>query len=292
MNVQRLKRSVPRPLWPYLGAIRRWVRALPPLPLLYKRRLLSDPSLTPGERELLSKVSTRIYLPDGMYNKDGAHYYKAGLSAIQCIDEALTRADLRDVGTILDLPSGSGRVLRFLSVRFPEARITASDIQHGAVDFCGARLGAHTVYSSANLNEVSLGKSFDLIWCGSLISHLNQAPIIDLLRLFKRHLTPGGLLVLTTHGDYVAARLPKKEFDYGLEDKQLPVLIDGYTRDGFGYAPYPKGVYEVVSDFGVSLTSPAWICAQVTMVGGLRKVYFSPRGWISHQDVFGFVATD
>jgi SAM-dependent methyltransferase len=289
-HVKALKRAVPRAFWPYLGSLRRFVKVIPPRPLFYKQRLLSDPLLSQGERELLSKVSTSIYYPDGMYNEDGAHYYKVGLSAIQCIDEALARTRLPDVRTILDLPCGSGRVLRFLSVRFPEARITACDIQRGAVDFCGARLGAETVYSSANLNELSLDKKFDLIFCGSLITHLNQAPIIDLLRFFKRHLTEGGLLVFTTHGDYVAARLPRQEFDYGLDEEQLPPLLERFARDGFAYTGYPQGVYDVVSDFGVSLTSPDWIDAQVGRVGGLRKVYFAPRGWDDHQDVFGFVA--
>jgi SAM-dependent methyltransferase len=289
MNVQRIKRVVPRPLWPYLGAARRLATAIPPLPLLYKKRLLSNPSLTTGERELLSKVSSRIYYPDGMYNEDGAHYYEVGLSAIQCIDEALARANLPDIRTILDLPSGSGRVMRFLSVRFPEARITACDIQRGAADFCGERLGADSVYSSANPNEISLDKKFDLIWCGSLITHLDQAPIINFLEFFRRHLNQDGLLILTTHGDYIAERLPKNEFDYGLEDKQMPALIDGYKRDGFGFARYPKGVYDIVSDFGVSLTSPDWINARVQMVGGLRRVYFGPHRWDDRQDVFGFV---
>src|SRR4030081_2351056 len=133
MNVQKLKRVVPRPFWPYLGAVRRWVRVIPPRPLLYKKRLLSDPSLTPGERELLNKVSSKIYYKDGMYNEDGTHYYKVGLSAIQCIDQALAQANLTEVRTILDLPSGSGRVLRFLLARFPDAKITACDIQRGAV---------------------------------------------------------------------------------------------------------------------------------------------------------------
>jgi SAM-dependent methyltransferase len=293
MNVQKLKRVVPRPLWPYLGAVRRWVRSVPPRPLLSKKRLLSDPSLSERERELLGKVSSKIYFQDGMYNEDGAHYFKVGLSAIQCIDEAMERAKstakLRDPRTILDLPCGSGRVLRFLSVRFPEARITACDIQRRAVDFCGKRLGADTAYSSANLNEVSLDKKFDLIFCGSLITHLDQAPIIELLQFFKRHLNSDGLLIFTTHGDYVAARLPKKEFDYGLEDQQMPPLLGDYARDGFGYAGYPQGVYDVVSDFGVSLTSRDWIHTQVRIVGGLREVYFKERGWDNHQDVFGFV---
>jgi len=289
MNVQKLKRVVPRALWPYLGDARRWVRTIPPRPQLHKRRLLSDASLSAAERELLSKVSSNIYFRDGMYNSDGAHYFKVGLGAIRSIDAALAQTNLTEVRTILDLPSGGGRVLRFLSARFPAAKITACDIQRDAVDFCGEHLGAEPVYSSANLNEVSLDTKFDLIWCGSLVTHFNQGPMVDLLEFFKRHLNAGSLLVFTTHGDYVAARLPKKEFDYGLDDEQLPPLLDGYERNGFGFAPYPKGMYDSTSEFGVSLTSPDWIDGQVRTVGGMRKVYFASRGWDDHQDVFGFV---
>jgi SAM-dependent methyltransferase len=207
-----------------------------------------------------------------MYDSDGADYFKIGLRAIQSINAALAQANLTDVRTILDLPSGGGRVLRFLSARFPAAKITACDIQRDAVDFCGEHLGAEPVYSSANLNEISLEAKFDLIWCGSLMTHLNRGPMIDLLKFFKRHLSAGSLLVFTTHGDFVAARLPQKEFDYG-----------------FGFAPWPKGIYDSTSEFGVSLTSPDWIDGQVRMVGGMRKVYFASRGWDDHQDVFGFV---
>jgi SAM-dependent methyltransferase len=289
MNVQELKRVVPRALWPYLGDVRRWVRTIPPRPEFQKKRLFSDPSLSAPERELLGKVSAKIYYRDRMYDPDGADYFKIGLRAIQSINAALAQANLTDVRTILDLPSGGGRVLRFLSPRFPEAKITACDIQRGAVDFCRDYLGAEPAYSSANLNELSLKTKFDLIWCGSLVTHFNQGSMIDLLKFFKRHLNAGSLLVFTTHGDHVAARLPKKEFDYGLDDEQLPALIDGYERNGFGFAPWPKGIYDSTSEFGVSLTSPDWIDGQVRMVGGMRKVYFASRGWDDHQDVFGFV---
>src|SRR5882724_969083 len=158
MNVQSIKRVVPRSWWPYLGGVRRWVRAIPPRPLLQKQRLLSDPSLTETERELLKKVSGKIYFNDRMYDGNGAHYYKVGLSAIRCIEEALERAKLTDVRTILDLPCGSGRVLRFLVQRFPEAEITACELQPGPVQFCVRTFGAEPAYSSVNLDEVSLSK--------------------------------------------------------------------------------------------------------------------------------------
>jgi SAM-dependent methyltransferase len=281
--VKTFKRVVPRPFWPYLGAVRRWVNTVPPGPLLNKKRLLADTSLTEPERELLKKVSSRIYFRDGMY-EDGVHYYRVGLSAIRCIDEALKGRDLQDVRTILDLPCGGGRVLRFLVQRFPDAEITACELASGAVEFCARTFGARPAFSSLNLDEVSLGKKFDLIWCGSLVTHLNESGITALLTLFRDHLSKNGIMIFTTHGDFVARRLPTRDFDYGLEVEQIESISRDYPKTGYGFEDYPGE-----KNYGVSLTSPEWIRARVRELGGLREVFFKQRGWDDHQDVFGYV---
>ena len=284
MNAQKLKRVVPRPFWPYLGAVRGWIRTVPPRPLVSKQRLLADVSLSEAERELLGKVSSRIYYRDGMYNDDGVHYFSVGLSAIRCIDEALAQAKLKQVRTILDLPCGGGRVMRFLVHRFPGAEITACELPGGAVEFCARTFGAQTALSSLDLDQVSLEKEFDLIWCGSLVTHLTEPGIVALLRLFQRHLLPGGLMIFTTHGDFVAGRLPTRDFDYGLTTEQIDRIGTDYPATGYGFEDYPGE-----KDYGVSLTSPEWVRARVRELGGLHEVYFKERGWDNHQDVFGFV---
>jgi SAM-dependent methyltransferase len=284
MDVQRLKRVVPSPLWPYLGAARRWLRTVSARPRQARQQLLADSSLSEDELALLAKVSTRIYYNDGMYNGDDRHYFKVGLSAISCINEALDSAGLKDLRQILDLPCGSGRVLRFLAQRFPEAEITACELERGPVEFCVRTFGARPAYSSLKLDEVSLERKFDLIWCGSLVTHLNEAGIAALLRLFYRHLEKGGLMIFSTHGDFVTRRIPTRDFDYGLTQEQIDVLGLDYPTTGYGFTDYTSE-----KDYGVSLTSPEWIRARVQKLGGLREVYFRERGWDSHQDVFGFV---
>ncbi len=284
MNLNQIKRVVPHSLRPYLGALRHWVRSLPPRPLLQKKRLLSDPALTESERELLGKVSGKIYFNDTMYDGDGAHYFKVGLSAIRCIDSALAQAKVTNVRTILDLPCGSGRVLRFLAQRFPEAEITAGEIQTGPVQFCVRTFGAQPAHSSVNLDEVQLAKKFELIWCGSLATHLNERDILALIRLFARHLAPGGLAMFTTHGDYAAQRVARREFDYSIPEDQIDRLVHDYKQAGYGFADYAGE-----RNWGVSLTSPDWVRARVRELGDLREVYFKEHGWDNHQDVFGFV---
>ena len=284
MKVSTLKQIIPQQWHPYLGALRRRLRSLPPRPGWQKWRLLSDPSLTDIERELLRKVSGKIYFNDTMYDGDGAHYYKVGLSAIHCIDEAVAQARLARVRTILDLPCGSGRVLRFLVQRFPEAEITACEIQRGPVQFCVRTFGARPAYSSVELDEVDLAEKFDLIWCGSLATHLNEHGILALFRLFARHLRPGGLAVFTSHGAYATQRLWRREFDYSIPENQIDRLVHDYKQAGYGFADYAGE-----QNWGVSLTSPEWIRASMRELGSLREVYFKEHGWDDHQDVFGFV---
>jgi SAM-dependent methyltransferase len=279
-----MKELLPRGLRRRLGATRRWLRARAPRTRRQHAQLLAAGPLTPAERDLLSRVDSRISYEDGMYKGDGAHYFKVGLSAIHCIDEALRAAQIETVQSILDLPCGYGRVLRFLAQRFPAAQITACELMPDAVRFCAETFGAMPAQSSYNLDELTLAARFDLIWCGSLITHLDARRTRDLLKFFARHLAPGGLLLFTTHGDFVAGRVQDMADFYGLNRADIPALVAAYRRDGHSYLDYPAE-----PGYGVSLTAPDWVRAEARDVGGLREVYFRARGWDEHQDVFGFV---
>lgn len=267
-----------------VGDIRRRLRARPSRTRRQKELLLKDTSLLPSERNLLHPVESRISPHDGMYKGDGNHYFRVGLSAIHCIDAAITTAGNVNPKQILDLPCGYGRVLRFLVHRFPEAAITACDLDTDGVDFCTETFSVGGVYSKVDLSDLSLAAHFDLIWCGSLVTHLDEPRITALIRFFQRHLAPGGLLLFTAAGDRVAEWMLSGEFDYGIAKSAIPIITSEYSESGYGYTDYPY-----LADYGISLTSPAWIRAQVKQVGNLREVYFEKHGWDDHQDVYGFV---
>jgi SAM-dependent methyltransferase len=295
MNVTELKAVVPRQIRRPLGVTRRWFRARPSRTLRQKMQLLKSNSLKPNEIDLLSRVASRISPDDGMYAGDGEHYFRVGLSAIECIDEALINARIESVRNILDMPCGFGRVLRFLSQRFPEARIIACDLMPDAVAFCAQTFEAEPARSSEDLTNLSFDTTFDLIWCGSLFTHLDQGGIASLLNLFRRSLAPNGLAVFTTQGERVGHRMISGEFDYSIAKKDVPLIVDSYRQTGYGFATYPDVTEYSVSEnnrYGISLTAPDWIRAQAKTIGGLREVYFRAHGWDDHQDVFGFVRQD
>jgi len=211
----------------------------------------------------------------------------AGLSGLECIEEAVVAAGVRSVGRVLDLPSGHGRVLRYLVERFPNARFTACDLDRDGVSFCAATFGARAVVSRTDLEALKLDERFDLIWCGSLVTHLDAPRIEALLRFFHRHLTPAGLLVFSAHGTQAAENLRGgKLFSYGLDPDAAAQVLRSYASTGFGYSDYDA---RRTPGYGVSFTAPGWIRGTLEGVGGWREVYFAERRWDSHHDVYGVV---
>jgi methylase of polypeptide subunit release factors len=75
-------------------------------------------------------------------------YLAVGLSAVRCVDNTLKISRTKAVRTILDLPCGHGRVLRFLKVAFPEARVVACDIDATAVSFCKRTFSVEAILST------------------------------------------------------------------------------------------------------------------------------------------------
>ena len=282
--VQTLKYVVPRPLWRQLGEVRRRLRSTSGRTRRQKEALLSHNSLSERDRQLLMPVETNIHHNDGMYKGDGSAYFSVGLSAIRCLDAAVEAANLTDIRRVLDMPCGHGRVLRFLVHRFPQAHFVACDLDREAVDYCAKTFGVEEGYSQPDLDRLALAKQFDLIWCGSLITHLDARKITNLLSFFSRHLAPTGLVVFTTAGDQVVRWMSNGQFDYGIDRQKIAEICGDYSTNGYGYTDYPY-----MADYGISLTSPEWIRGQIRQIGGLREVFFEPHAWDNHQDVFGFV---
>ena len=138
-------------------------------------------------------------------------YLRAGQKALDCIRLGMVAAGKTGVASALDLPSGHGRVLRWIKAEFPDARLGAGDIDHDGVDFCAATFGATPVYGHEDPADIEIDAPYELIWCGSLFTHLPPERWEGFLALFERALVPEGLLVFTTHGRRIADRIRDPE---------------------------------------------------------------------------------
>jgi SAM-dependent methyltransferase len=240
-------------------------------------------------RELVEQeppdVDTAIHPDDGMHVEgDLDHYFRAGSSALRAVRLALLAARKDVVHSILDLPSGYGRVLRQLRAAFPAATLTACELMPDAVEFCAERFGALPVVSAERPEDVELEGPFDLVWCGSLVTHLDEERWRGFLSLFASVLAPGGVLVMTTHGRFVGERIRGGVEPCGPHPAGVDEVLEGYLRRGFGYAEYPGE-----PNYGISLSSPAWVWSAVDDIPSLRVVSYAERGWDDHQDVLACV---
>ncbi len=235
---------------------------------------------------------TELAEADGMYDGRDGHYVSVGLSALRAIEDALDDAPTPPQ-RILDLPCGHGRVTRVLRARFPEAAITVCDLDRGGVDFAAARFGARGVYSVEDFRALDFGESYDLIWVGSLVTHLPEQQTLRFLDCMARHMTPRSVLVVSSHGARVEARLRSwnygldeahvearlRSWNYGVAPEAVSGLLEDHARTGYGYRDYPGG-----RGYGVSLISREWV-AETLSGGPLRLHRYSEAAWDDHQDV-------
>jgi SAM-dependent methyltransferase len=228
-----------------------------------------------------ARVDGTIAPRDRMYGKLRGPYMLAGISALVLIRTAMAQAGMHeDPGVILDLPCGHGRVMRVLRAAFPDSTLIACDIDRDGVDFCAETFGAVPVYSDPDPARVRIERQVDLIWVGSLFTHVDPAGWDDFLDLFARVLRPGGVLVVTTFDrprlPYLATmNLPDAERLLRERDERGVAFQPYLHEDRYGIAVASAdhvrqalefgGEFEVLRHEPLSLflpiaTQDAWMC--------------------------------
>jgi len=232
----------------------------------------------------MDKAIGNIAAADEMFTGDREAYFSTGRSALHCINVSLMAAGIEAarIRTILDLPCGHGRVLRYLRETFPSAEITACDVKRDAVDYCAKTFGARALYSDEDVENIRVApNSFDLIWVGSLLTHLRADRWLDFLSLFERALRLHGLLIFSAHGREAFRRTAEDTFDYGVGGTAKDAILFGYQRFGFGYADYVSS-----KTLGHSLSRPDWVLQEIAKFPRLRVVHFAETAWDNHHDIY------
>jgi len=164
-------------------------------------------------------------------------FEKLGFGVHQCIRDAIPH---KDGQTILDFGCGSGRVLQHFAAE-QGLHLTGCDIHHPSIAWLETNFPP-TVRLYANSETPPLPEvndTFDLIYCGSVFSHLTEwAPwLLELSRVLK----PGGALVASFHGvgywseGFHGARgVPWDENNTGMLVEHYGTSFD----DGWGPAVY------------------------------------------------------
>lgn len=247
---------------------------------MYNRELIANAL----DRYDASEVDPEISPNDRMNNQ---WYFEVGRSAVEVIAAAMMSSYVGKVDRILDLPCGHGRVLRHLVRMFPEAELYACDLDRDGVEYCAQRFGAVPLQSKPELSQVDFGVEFDLIWVGSLFTHVAEDQSARWLAHLSKFLAPNGIVVATTHGrwsQHVHERSPY------IGPERWQTVLEGYRRRGYGYADYAAEESNDVlpGSYGVSLSRAGVIIDMIEKIEGVRLFSYTERAWADHQDVVVF----
>ncbi len=145
--------------------------------------------------------------------EDVSWYLETGALAARSIREILSKNGLAIEGfaRILDFGCGVARVIRqWQDLRGPQ--LFGTDYNPRLIDWCQANL----TYANFNTNSLDqpLDKadgSFDFIYCLSVFTHLSEPLQQFWMDELFRVLSPGGYLLITTHGDHYLPMLTIEE---------------------------------------------------------------------------------
>src|SRR5437016_6018977 len=199
-----------------------------------------------------SPISRQIADHDLMFDGNIEHYLRVGQSAIAMIALAMLAARRPSVRSVLDLPCGAGRVTRHLRVFFPEAELFVSDLDKRAERFAAETFRAETIKAPRDF-DVPLTRAFDVIFCGSLLTHLPKPRFIRALRWLCDALAPDGLLVVTIHGR--RADHAERNFNRHLDPSKWQRVREAAADAGFGFVETER---HSDTSYGFSLTAPSW----------------------------------
>jgi len=240
---------------------------------------LPNLSVADPARGYLGSVSLEISPYDGMFHGNVGHYLSCGASALNTIAAVLQLGGNAAPHRMLDFGAGAGRVTRWLKAAFGDAEIEACDIRESDVAFCRDRLGVKAWTSRVEIDRLAAPNTYDLIWAGSVLTHLSAEMTTGILRRWLDWTNPGGLVIATTHGRTAIEFAKIGRVTYIGSDRWLQV-IDDYRASGYGYADYIDQ-----PGYGVSLTSLAWTAGLVERWPDVRLVAIGERAWDEHQDV-------
>jgi SAM-dependent methyltransferase len=244
-------------------------------------KLVVPPSARPFVNAVSPDYSSEdgmLAAPPGSAEPNFEHYFSVGASALNTLLAAISLG-FGEPRTILDFGCGAGRVTRWLRAAFPNADLSACDVREQDVIFVREHFGARTWTSVTDVARLEVGGPFDLIWVGSVVTHLDEATSVALLRKLFASVAPRGLLVASVHG-----RTAQRYGDAGLvsylhQDGWRQARA-GYDKAGYGYADYvgQRG-------YGISLASPLWTANLPNRIEGARMVLFGEALWDNHHDV-------
>ena len=208
------------------------------------------------------------------------HYVATGRQPLDAVGRALALAGLSwaETQTFLDFGAGYGRVLRWVRSSHPHVEVTAADINRQAVEFCAAKFGVTPLHVVPDVERLAIPGKYDVIWVGSVLTHLSKQDGVVLLSRLADALSPSGVLTFTTHGTLMNQRIPEYGTTVAAAQHDIRQALD---QVGVYYLPEGRNAH------AITFHAPRGVRALLEDVRPrLTVLEHVARGWDSHQDVW------
>jgi SAM-dependent methyltransferase len=169
----------------------------------------------------------------------------------------------------LDFGCGSGRIARHLAAFEPIRELWGVDVDADAIAWVSRHLpGRYRLIPRRPPTDLA-SSFYDVVYAGSVFTHLDEADQLLWLEELRRLLRPGGLLVASTHGTNLTYSRPDLTTDQHR----------GLQQRGFLFAPSRFGCFNEDSAFH----SENYLRAAWGRFYGL--LFFAEKGLDGYQDL-------
>ncbi len=115
---------------------------------------------------------------------------------------------------VLDFGCGCGRTLRWLMKDFSDVDFYGVDVDGQAIAWCSSHLKGVRVQVNESMPPLLYPPQFfDVIYCLSIFTHLNETMQDAWLKELYRILKPGGLILATVHGKNAVQQLSRNDLE-------------------------------------------------------------------------------
>ncbi len=203
----------------------------------------------------------RDYLSDG---------WRTMVELIQALEPV--KRSLSQCRSFLEFASGFGRFSRHLVKALPPGALHVSDIVPGSVDFLKTHLNIDGFYSTHQPEDLVAPRRYEIIFVLSLFSHLPDRTWSAWLKRLYDMLEPGGVLVITTHGEQAARNL----------GVQMPA-------EGYVFIPSSESSALDGEEYGSTFTSADYVHQAIAQHLPGAAVHAFPAHFWGGQDAFVIV---
>lgn len=173
---------------------------------------------------------------------------------------------LERVERLLDFAAGYGRVTRMLLRHLPPSRVTVTEINHEAVLFQRNEFGVDARLSTTEPEDFRCEQRFDLIYAGSLFTHLPERTFRKWIRKLWSLRNPRGVFIFSLHNERA-------------------ILEDGTAPPDFLFVEESHSRFVDPSEYGNTYISKSHLERMLTEELGQCSFLRIPRGLASYQDL-------